>query len=69
MKSSCTVKQCSVCKKCEHNESKCFQKSKLDKKSENRTNFREVVKFLSIVVVTVRKKIDFGFCLYVTYIL
>ena len=36
MKSSCTVKQCSFCKKFRHNESECFQKSKLDKKSENR---------------------------------
>ena len=37
-KSSCTVKQCYFCKKFGPNESKCFHKSKLDKKSENRTN-------------------------------
>ena len=53
MKSSFTVKQCSFCKKLGHNE--CFQKSKLDKKSENRTNFSRVVSFLSIVVLIVRK--------------
>ena len=45
MKSSCTVKQCSFRKKFGHNESNCFQKSKLDKKSENRTNFSQSCEF------------------------
>ena len=45
MKYSCTVKQCSFCKKFGHNESKCFQKSKLDKKSGNRTNFSQICEF------------------------
>ena len=45
MKSSCTIKQCSICKKFRHNESKCFKKSKLDKKSENRTNFLQSCEF------------------------
>ena len=53
MKNSCTVKQCFICKKFGHNESKCFQKSKLDKKSEKKTNFSQ--SFLSIVVLIVRK--------------
>ena len=43
--SSCTVKQCSFCKKFGHKESKCFQKSKFDKKSENRTNFSQICEF------------------------
>ena len=45
MKSSCTVKQCSICEMFGHNESKCFQKSQLDKKSENRTNFAQSCDF------------------------
>ena len=45
MKSSCTVKECSICKKFRHNESKCFQKSKLDKKSASRTNFLHSCEF------------------------
>ena len=45
MKSSCTVKQCSFCKKFGHNESKCFQKSKLVKNSENKTNFSQSCQF------------------------
>ena len=45
MKSYCTVKQCSLCKKFGHNESKCLQKLKLDKKSENRTNFSQSCEF------------------------
>ena len=45
MKSSCTVKQCSFCKKFGHNESECFQKSKLEKKSGNRTNFSQSCEF------------------------
>ena len=45
MKRSCTVKQCSFCKKFGHNESKCFQKSKLDKKSENRTKYLQSCEF------------------------
>ena len=40
-KTSCTVKQVSICKKFGHNESRCFRKSKLDKKSENMTNFSQ----------------------------
>ena len=47
IKSSCTVKQCFFWKKFGHNESKCFQKSKLDKKSENRTNFSQSCEFSS----------------------
>ena len=45
LKSSCTVKQCSFFKNFGHNESKCFQKSKLDKKSENRTIFSQSGEF------------------------
>ena len=45
MKISCTVKQCSLCKKFGHNESKCFRKSKMDKKSENKTNFSQISEF------------------------
>ena len=45
MKSSCTVKQCSICKEFGHNEYKCFQKSKFHKKSENRTNFLQSCEF------------------------
>ena len=45
LKSSCTVKQCFICKKFGHNESKCFQKTKLVKKSENRTNFWQSCEF------------------------
>ena len=45
MKSSCTVKHCSICKKFGHNESKCVQKSKLVKKSENRTSFSQSCEF------------------------
>ena len=45
MKNSCTVEQCSFCKKFGHNEAKCFQKSKLDKKSENGTNFSQSCEF------------------------
>ena len=45
MKSSCAVKQRSFCKKFGHNVSKCFQKSKLDKKSENRTNVSQSFEF------------------------
>ena len=45
MKSSCTVKQCYICKKFGHNESNCIQRSKLDKKSENRTNFSQSCEF------------------------
>ena len=45
MKNTCTVKQCCICTKFGHNESKCFQKSKLDKKSENRTNFSQSCEF------------------------
>ena len=45
MKSSCTVKQCSICKKFGHIESKCFQKSKLDKKPEKRTNVSQGCEF------------------------
>ena len=45
MKSSCTVQQSSICKKFGHNESKCFQKSKLDNKSENRTKFSQSCEF------------------------
>ena len=45
MKRSCTVKQCSICKTFGQNESKCFQKSKLDKKSENRTKFSQSYEF------------------------
>ena len=55
MKSSFTVRQCSFCKKFGRNESKCFQKSKFDKKSENRTNFSQSCEFFSIVVLIVRK--------------
>ena len=45
MKNTCTVKQCCICKKFGHNESKCFQKSKLHKKSEYRTNFSQSCEF------------------------
>ena len=45
MKSSCTVKQRSFCKKFRYTESKCFQKSKLDKTSEKRTNFSQSCEF------------------------
>ena len=47
MKTSCTVKQCSFCKKFGHNESKCFQKPKLEKKCESRTNFSQSREFSS----------------------
>ena len=39
LKSTCNAKHCCFCKMFGHNESKCFHKSKLDKNSENRTNF------------------------------
>ena len=44
-KSSCTVKQCSFCRQFGLKEPKCFQKSKLDKKSENRTNVSKNCEF------------------------
>ena len=46
MKNFCTVEQCSVWKKFRHNESKCFQKSQLDEKSENRRSFSKSCEFL-----------------------
>ena len=62
MKKSGTVKQCPGCKKFEHSESKSFQQTKLDKKSEIGQVFRGAVSSLFIIVLIVRKvKKWFGF--------
>ena len=47
MRSSCTVKQCSIWKRFGHNQSNSFQKSKTDIKSENRTTFSQSCEFSS----------------------
>ena len=45
LKSTCTVKQCSFCKKFGHSEAKCFQKSKSDRKSDNKVNLSQGCEF------------------------
>ena len=45
IKMSCTVKECSICKEFGEKESKCFQKSKMDKNSDNKTNFLQSCEF------------------------
>ena len=58
MKNFCTVKQCSICKKFRHNESKCFRESKLVIESEERTISSKGCEFFSIVLLIVRKVRD-----------
>ena len=68
LKCSCTVKQCSFCKKFGHSGSNCFQKSKLDRKSDNKVNLSQGCEFSFYSGWFEMSRNDFGFWLYFTHV-